>query len=786
MAEIFRKINLVVHVEGVGGILGGSEADGTAMCLGLDPDPSDDPTWDFEAWPGLAALPEPLKSTLDPKAGTQDLSSYQFRFVATPELCRVLGQEQARDRAPSKVATFTDASSNYIEFERGAADNWQTGQWIWIGSEAIVLGWKTLYSDRVRFTDGTRGAALTVASDHPPGRRAHDRFTARRARLVRMLLYVEGEEPVVLWTGLLTNVATKNAQSELVVTARELMQSFKDLNLGDNRKPIQPGNPLNFREGRIKASANQEWIERTFAAQGAGYVFIQLDDLLYKWEWEGTPGASDLILANNENPVAGQIPKNDDGTNKTFSEIVGDEIPEAWEILAHLSANESSFEGAHEHTHFASQVLSLLVSTGQGGNDPVWQGSAEVFDVLGEGWGLGLPAELIDYESFRRVMTARPDLTVDRITLGESGDAPNVLNTVREKYLRSRGYFIAQNRRGQLSLRHLGKLSVLGLEELMLEGHASIMLPEDFNFDWRLEDSSFRIKGQVGGDAFREGVSVTANLDDGTRAERLLAQGGADEYDFSTFDPGRVQEVINLLTAQALGRRDAAPVLEAKFFWEHDESFAGFNGGEVPSQGQWMRIHGGPEGGIIGPDGERVQPSEEPVAFTGILVGQGLNLNEFSVSSEVLLPNWALQVPIRLIAPTAKLLNNGYDGNYYVTLYAQTLPAVDNGQSVDGPSGFMVGDDVEFRRMDGRPARGFSVREVTAVDNVSGFIYLNASAPAEIGYLMELRNRNSFSNDGWPGADFFEPTDNARYRRYAYLAGPSGSFGSEPADVYDD
>ena len=733
--DLLRK-DLIVRIEGI-------------------PEEDSSDQMDFSFMQGLLTeIPASLDAEVDLQTGEFSLSATSFAIPATEYACRMLLTNHRGLGTASYLSDSGGIVANQTQFEIYDADLDISGpgDLFWIGNETVAVQ-NIVSGGQTKVINTVRGVAGSDSEDHPEGRSIYmngpPSVALRKAELVEKDL--DSNTETTIWRGLLRDAKTDDQQTEIVLDCAELMSVFWGAKGGIKNALGDPSLQVRS-DGKLDGSVSHSngWEPPNSSRTE---VFVRLNDSVYEGQTNQQDGR---IVFQGERTRWSTDPIDEPGERAI-------ELDDA-----HVVLNKNDFEGVYGvdlglgKYHPASIALALLLSTGDGNNNLDDGGTTRTFDVLGASWGLGIPASLIDQESWLDAISEKP-LSIDRLPLGFDDASYSFKDVILGRLLAPVGLIPVIDNEGLLSLRDSDAYTV------STESGAVTLNPTRIRLDRRLRDQTGSVKAKVGGSYPDEDPDVLLKqAETGFRADTRANQT-PHEVDLGFWDKGSNDErgsyLETYIESLLESAQDNPPVLTCEF------PSVSSGGSEVlPSLLQWVRIKGGPETGVISPDGSRVELDDLDHEAVGLLVGKTVDLETGDVECRVLLKNWNLSNVPRLIAPTVKLEESS-DSSQHSLIAGND---VFEGLAIDGTIGFKPGDEVQLVDAQGRPywddPGGLSINGIFNVDPQGGPINFNQSFEVVGDVYLVLENYDSYTIDP---------------RLWAYLADDNGDLGSnEDGDTY--
>jgi hypothetical protein len=733
--DLFRK-DLILRIEGI-------PTSGT-----------DETQWDINYRSGLLTeIPASLDASVDLQTGEFDLGAVSFATSAKPWANRML---LADWRAQGTAASLVDSGGISDVDNQWTVDSptqsIAAGDVLWMGNETIKVD-SIVSSSGTEYTlSVTRGVAGSTGEPHSEGRAVYldgpPSMALRKVELVEK--HVDTGAETIVWRGLLRGVSTDAQQTEIQLDCAELLSVLWG-SKGGVKNPLSDFDLRIRPNGTLFGSCAYEdgWEP---PGDTPTSVHVRLNDSVYQGS-----------LANQSGRITFQ-----GQSSRWNTEALG----EAGDVLAiedaHVVLNKADFEGAYGVTvgsdgvyHPVSLALALLLSTGDGSNnleDPD-SGATRTFDILNRSWGLGIPASLIDAESWLRIIDEQPALSVDRVPLAFEDATFEFKRTVLGRLLAPLELIPVVDNDGLLALRELESFDV------QTPTSAVTLNPTRIRLDRRLRDRSGKVKGTVAGSFPDEDPDTVIKIGfDGFRADTRANQTPT-AIDFAFYDKPSAESrgaFFDTYIESRLERaRDNPPVLAC-------EVPKASGNQALPSLLQWVELRGGPETGVIGPDGERGSMSSLGFKAVGLLVGRTLDFKTGDVECRVLLSNWHLSNQPRLIAPTARLESSGGTTNTH------SVSSSDEYLAADGKIGLSSGDNVRLVNQHGRPhVADPGGLTVSGVNEGAGTLVFSSSfdVPSSGECYAVLADYDDYTPDP---------------RLWAYLADAAGELGAtnDSGDIY--
>ncbi|RVU42697.1 hypothetical protein EA187_14365 [Lujinxingia sediminis] len=240
-------------------------------------------------------------------------------------------------------------------------------------------------------------------------------------------------------------------------------------------------------------------------------------------------------------------------------------------------------------------------------------------------------------------------------------------------------------------------------------------------------------------------------------------------FDFRAFSRGR-RDFVSLLLVEAQSALSRAPTMTVEVPLD---DFSAADHRQLPPVGEWLRIEGGPETGVIGPEGTRILPDEDDVRFIGLVTAIRLDRVRHTAEVELMMSNWyGDDVLPRVIAPemVVKVYNDRPEKQV-----VEVRGSLEENM-------FMVGDQVQFYDRDNQPISStvYKVLKPVSTSDVALFPSLQ-DEDADLldaymgeygrGVVLKLADLGDYKNDWWNSltgqSSPLQKPDN-RYRIWTY------------------
>lgn len=727
----------------------------------------------------LTKVPADLSGGVDLQRGGFDLSASTVSLSATQSVCRrLMVSPSSMGSPPAKFSQVCDQNDTTVEIYSG--ESFAAGDVFYSGNETFRVQSVVSSFGNTHTLNVHRGYVDTAWEWHGIDKAVYFRPPTMKLRRVQLVLFdLSLGTSTTIWNGLLTGVTTNDQQTEVKVKAAETLSVLWGSAGGDPTRftehHIWWGSDGATRYGStMEIPDGIQWVNdstmtKNIRVGDVAYAFPIVNGEFVIQRRSANLGTTNGVDADDNGDVVAELVERDAEIRQFL----------AWSN--HYSV-ANDFEGVfgvdQDKAHPAAVALALMLSTGSGGNDAVVGGTTYTFDKLGSMWSMGVPVGLIDVESWVRIIEQVP-MTIDTIVLGWDGEF-KFEEVILKRLLLANNLLPFPTSDGRVGLRHVESWKIDDISEVVSAKAFATLTPKKIRLDRRLEKFASVVKATIGGAAPEENPDEVRLV--GKEGFRRNSAAGQTPYTFDlTYrDKDQARNANSQLHIWLEGEREKRqsnpPVIECEVpFVSH--------GGEqqLPPLGHWVKLKGGPETGLIGPDGDRVWPDTSNIIFIGILTSYKLDLRTFNVSCEVLLTNWWTNDRLpRLIAPSAKI--EAYDqttGNYTLS---QDYP------NKEGWCGFLEGDEVKIVHADGRRWYGdnFQLTVEQIVDNYELQILFGLSVypTAADDLYLELRDYDQFWFAAWEGSTEYATHWSAR--RYAFMADAAGNLGNsnDEADIY--
>jgi hypothetical protein len=752
-----------------------SNTGGIALCYGRAT-PHSSTSYDWR-W-ALSGVPRGLGVSVEPFGSTRPrVGGYDIELSASDRHAQALLYDQ---RTPPYVLSDTLTTSSTTVSVADAAGTGVTtlaASVIYVGDEAILLGTHAGSGD---YTGCTRALWSTSAGAHGEGAGVFTAIPYWEGRVVSLIEHDEstGVE-VVRWRGQVTSIVQDGPV--IRVGADSMLVNYLNSEINTAATNYARSFTLEPTPARIAITGSVEsYRPRVALIDDPGFpVFLQVDDGLVVPSVVG--GA--LGVAREYKTLLGSElePREETGAPEQAYEVFACERREDAPTLAVVGNGYSPIADMDTTAvkghplHPLAIALALLTSTGTASGSS--SGENGGYDLLGEDWGLGIPAvgdaALIDLTSWQDEMDKSPLLAIDRLVLGWDGEPVRALDVIISKLLRPFGYFLTIDTQGRLSV---ARLTMASVEDFCDAETVTPYIDPRPRLDRRLGKSPQVITALIGGLPWEDARKVSVRYPQRSKRQARADATRAQEVDFGVIDPRSLDEenltiedlASRLMHVLALGV-DNPPLLRIRVpDYRQDASVTDYK------IGGWYKLDpslGGLQNAwLVDNAGARVTDASD-VQFLGLLVEREWHPEQASsYTLGLLMVMWRGGDFVRLRAPAARVAASST---------TTVINLDDTGPYGDTPGqAFDVGDEIVWADPDGSPWASSAVRTITAVADTSITVGVAlGSAPTE-GLVVRLADSSEYSNTTVCG-DVTRP--------YVYLADDdtiTTPTGSDDADIY--
>lgn len=767
------NLTTAIHVEGLSEG-GGNVLDFSSGTLFHFGDPVPDAITRHKWIEALVEIPVNIDDRVDLLASTYDVSDLAFSLAMTDEVRRLFFAEA------DPVGTIAQVDSSIqIVVETGAT--FEVADTIYVGNETMWISSVSVLSPTLVQLQLARGYAGTLSGTLAVGGLVYVDPPFHRPRTVTMYqINRDTLEVEIPWRGILQSITTTRGQTECRIKAfsvqaaikeRQGMQNTPKFSITRGDLEWTPGGNL---RGRVRGASNNGFADADFINPGNSGKILAVGD-----------GAASFTL------TGGDLVSNT-GITLASSEDSGavEEDEDIYEIFAVWSGVGSSVGGCYGDPYdFVAVLLCLLLSTGNGSNNPTIGPTTYDFDILAGRAGLGIPWTLLNIQSFIDILDQRSH-RVTNLALAVEG--PWSFQDVIINGLRQQGLYLARDEEGLIALYELRTWTVDDMARIMDAGYHAILSPGQDDMDRRIERRVPVVSARVGRTPWDDKPDfIRLPILTGDRRDVTTLGQTGEVFEMSHYRKSQApisrdrERVLDFLRVQAAFRRDMPPVIKCELPETHAIELGGTTG-RVPGVGEWVRLRRAPfdETRLVGPDGSLIDPNTTSILFIGRLVRRTLDLGTGDVTGEVELFNWRSgDVSPRLVAPSARIISVGFSATVDFTVDGEEF------RSKFADNGLSVGD--ELRLVD--PEGDFDYRDISLVvssitDATNPIIHCSGSlgGGSYTDFRLTLADPDNYDNDSWDGAQYFDPS--FAYRRYAYLADAGGRVGNvrnDRADYYN-
>ncbi|QDG49294.1 hypothetical protein FIV42_00655 [Persicimonas caeni] len=764
----FQSVALGLQIEGVP-YLDDYKPFGALFTWGI-PDSDLVPSYGVEAQPlSEEMIPDNIDGSADFWEGGLGLQAGTFRLVASEAVTKRLC---ASPRAEGYVTADVTSSTQTITVTSSRIP--EAGEYLYIGDETVYV--RAVSSAGIEHECTVwRDVAESPGQSHLAGDKVYWRPPYYKHRRLWLYLFdnLRGTKERV-WHGFLDSIRSNDQQTLIEIGGSDALVTLYGAEGGTDH-PWDTTDLHYAKNGELSGSLSYSGSEPDWATSSSSKVF-QVGDQLYRFRQEGgslTPLVPLDLTTHDE----------EEGTpvrDKTVREVLcllreQDNGQPADTFVQNVFSAIYGPEG-----HAAAIALALMLSNGgTSDNNPVVDGQYLVFDVFGQSWGMGIPVDMIDAESWKRCIDTVP-APVDRLVLNWD-ERFSLEDVILNQLLIPYGFRPVPTEAGKLALRHLETWTHSTIEELTNDdgtGSFAYLLPERIETDWRVNEVNAQVRAKLGGTPYgAEPDAVTSTQLVGNRTDYQGNQSPF-KFDMSLRFKSRRDEVQIWLDEQSKKRRETPPVLQCVLPLHTRDSYRSLGErGRVPQLLQWVAVStdnlAGDSPELIGPDGSRVSPRDTDITFIGLVIARTLRFKDQRVDVDVLLVNWSMNDhPSMLIAPADRVIS-------YSTSTDEMVLAGDY-ETVSGDTGFTAGDEIVLVEESGRHSfKDPGSLTVSAVNNstktltVSGIGYTIGSTER---LYVRLADYDDYSNPAVGNAYYNH--GKAAERRTAFISDEAGTLGS--------
>lgn len=433
-----------------------------------------------------------------------------------------------------------------------------------------------------------------------------------------------------------------------------------------------------------------------------------------------------------------------------------------------------------------------------------------LFDILTTDYGVGIDWEDVDCEAWLQEIWSTRDSFIEQWNPNTDG-LYNALEVVAD-LLATQGYFMTLSDEGKLTL---GKLKDFTVAEAIKVNQLTNSVPRKWaslidpfiSLTRRPQQNQFTV--EIGNNYIENGGTATVGIIRGNRTDFGLGISSSSPLDLNFYTNKKLISdgfsfIERLMAYQVYIRSESLPIMSIKTPWKWLDE----DGNEclAPQLGQWVRMTNGPETGVIGPDGTRIQVEDEEITFTGFIINRTFNMEDFTVECDCLMLNWLKGNALPLhVAPSAAVTS--YSSSPVPVITIPGPSNITNGLKATEPyiqafKTFLLNERVRFVKFDGKQ----SVVKSTATSDYATIVGITpvigaggviTSWKLELDDFLNTDNTYIQNNDiimrvepyttykantsiSLPNSQFLP--EKYRYRFWAFIAEDSGGFsdGDDP------
>lgn len=656
--------------------------------------------------PLLTNYPQNLSARLDPIKVEYDLSGFTFALKAAAPWLSLF----ARRIHFAEGALITAIDNNDTTLEIAYTGAFSAGEYVYLGRETILLGTlssSSSYEDPITgqtvsydvFTGCTRGALGSTAEAHYVSEDDDNRVYAYpelAGRLVEFWERSEGDEAAsVVWRGIVSDIRIEDEDESLVlVDCSDLLSLLTSRTL--NRRPYQGSaaeDVVGFAQGQLPRwlwfSAKLD--EDTAAARvrfgktsgsGGSRLALQVGTALVTGTITQQDGATDADSWFGYSSVFGafadersytQLGSDLDGDaeaegSKNVRADKGLKVSEVLCFGQDFVDTYGNYYGCGQNYttrhHPLHLLLLVLLSTGRTNQNGLF------WDKLGQEWGLGVPAALVDVAGIEAEMARTPDLKVDRLVLGWDQQAWTMRDLI-DKCLRPLGYYLTRVDGGRIGVDRVRPLDVTTATNLSW----SDVLEFSERLNRRMESSSQKIRASFG---LPWGEQSSVTFENRGKQGRLWWPESSDvgaDFDLSAFaEPDNFGKSALSIQLEWVLQLMWRPIPTQHFTIKGKASDALWPGVQIALVDVFSPPNSdGSQGVLVGKDGARTLDT-----LVGLIVEAEYSAQDSTWTLGAWLQNEPLRGEVVKIPPAAAI--TGYDvntGALTITRVAQDVDLLD-------------------------------------------------------------------------------------------------------------
>ncbi|MGI9589203.1 MAG: hypothetical protein ACR2MR_13530 [Dietzia maris] len=433
-----------------------------------------------------------------------------------------------------------------------------------------------------------------------------------------------------------------------------------------------------------------------------------------------------------------------------------------------------------------------------------------IFDILTKDYGVGIDWEDVDCEAWLQEIWATRTDFIEQWNPNVDG-LYNALDSVAD-LLATRGYFMTLNDEGKLTL---GKLKDFTVDEAIKVNQFSDSIPRKWaaliepNLPLTRKPQQNQFTVEIGNNYIESGGTATVGIVRGNRTDFGLGISSSSPINLNFYTNKKLISdgfsfIERLMAYQVYVRSESLPIMSIKTPWKWLDD----DGNEciAPQLGQWVRMTGGPESGVIGPDGTRIQINDEEITFTGFIINRTFNMEDFTIECDCLMLNWLKGNSLPLhVAPSAVVTSYSSSPDPVITITGPNN--ITNGLQATVPyiqafKTFLLNERVRFVKFDGKQSvvKSTAASDYATIVGITPVIGGNGvitSWKLELDDFLNTDNTYIQNNDiimrvepyttyktntsiSLPNSQFLP--EKYRYRFWAFIAEDSGGFsdGDDP------
>lgn len=430
-----------------------------------------------------------------------------------------------------------------------------------------------------------------------------------------------------------------------------------------------------------------------------------------------------------------------------------------------------------------------------------------IFDILTKDYGVGIDWQDVDCEAWLQEIWATRESYIEQWNPNVDG-LYNALDSVAD-LLATQGYFMTLSNEGKLTL---GKLKDFTVAEAIKVNQFTNSIPKKWaslidpfiSLTRKPQQNQFTV--EIGNNYIENGGTATVGIVRGNRTDFGLGISSSSPINLNHFTNKKLISdgfsfIERLMAYQVYIRSESLPIMSIKTPWKWLDD----DGNEclAPQLGQWVRMTDGPETGVIGPDGRRIQVEDEEITFTGFIINRTFNIEDFTIECDCLMLNWLKGNALPLhVAPSAAVTSYSSSPDPVITIPGPSN--ITNGLQATEPyiqafKTFLLNERVRFVKFDGKQ----SVVKSTATSDYATIVGITpviggggviTSWKLELDDFLNTDNTYIQNNDiimrvepyttykantsiSLPNSQFLP--EKYRYRFWAFIAEDSGGFSDD-------